>query len=380
MPTGNNRCRRSVGSEKIAIVHDWLTGMRGGEKVLESICELYPDADVLSLVHIPGSVSPVIERHPITTSFLQRFPKIDQKYRWCLPLMPMAVESLPMKSYDLVLSTSHCVAKGVRVGREAVHICYCHTPMRYIWDMFDQYFGKGRASPMVRNAMLAVRPFLRRWDVDTASRVDHFIANSEHVKKRIRRYYYRDAEVIHPPVEVERLAISEDPKNYYLIVSAFAPYKRIDLAIEAFNRLKLPLKIIGTGQERKKLEGMADANIEFLGWQPDEAVRSCYQNCKALIFPGEEDFGIAPVEAQAAGRPVIALGRGGALETVLDGETGLFFHEQSVEGLIEAVEKFEAVEGSFDPQVIRKNAERFSRERFEMEYKNFVEDKMRERR
>ncbi|MCX8042338.1 MAG: glycosyltransferase [Thermodesulfobacteriaceae bacterium] len=368
---------------KIALVHDWLTGMRGGEKVLEAICELFPHADLYTLLHIKGSVASTIEKRKIFTSFLQHLPDIEQKYRYYLPLMPQAIERFDLSEYDVVISSSHCVAKGVKVKDKTLHICYCHTPMRYVWDMYPVYFEK--ASIYVKILMKILRKYLQKWDLKSSKRVNHFIANSENVRKRIQRHYHREAKVIYPPVDTDFFVPSNSgvkSKSYYLIVSAFAPYKKIDLAIEAFNYLKYPLKIIGTGQEEKKLKKIAKKNIEFLGWVSKEELREHYQNCKALIFPGEEDFGIVAVEAQACGTPVIAYGRGGITETVIpiqdrpDTPTGVFFYEQTPLALIEAVKKFETLEEKFDPYKIRKNAERFSKERFKIEFKKFVDEKI----
>lgn len=329
---------------KVALVHDWLTGMRGGEKVLEAICELFPQADLYTLLHIKGSVSSIIEKRKIFTSFLQYLPDIERKYRYYLPLMPQAIERVDLSEYDIVISSSHCVAKGVKVKDKTLHICYCHTPMRYIWDMYPIYFKK--ANIYVRIIMKILRKYLQKWDLKSSTRVNYFIANSENVRKRIQKHYNRESKVIYPPVDTDFFVPSNSrfkSKSYYLIVSAFAPYKKIDLAIEAFNYLRYPLKIIGVGQEEKRLRKIAKKNIEFLGWVSKEELREHYQNCKALIFPGEEDFGIVAVEAQACGTPVIAYGKGGITETVIpiqdhsDSPTGVFFYEQTPLALIEAV-------------------------------------------
>jgi glycosyltransferase involved in cell wall biosynthesis len=360
---------------KVAIVHDWLVTFRGGERVLEAICELYPAADIYTLVHKPVDMSHSIESHRIFTSFLQNIPNIGKTYRMFLPIMPFAIESLDFKQYDLVISSSYCVAKGAISRKGSVHICYCHTPMRYVWDMYDEYFGKRQGNALIRTAMSFIRPYLQKWDRKSSARVDHFIANSEYVSKRIKRCYDRESTVIYPPVDINRFNLTRNPKDFYLIVSAFAPYKRIDLAIETFNILGFPLKIIGSGQDEKRLRGMAKDNIEFLGGQSDEVIKEYYSECKAFIFPGEEDFGITPVEAQASGCPVIAYGRGGVLETVIEDKTGIFFYEQTIDSLIEAVRKFEKDSDIFDPQTLRRNAERFNKERFRLELKRFVEER-----
>jgi glycosyltransferase involved in cell wall biosynthesis len=341
----------------IAIVHDWLVSMRGGERVLEALCELYPRATLFTLVRRPGMLSPAIERMEIRTSFLQRVPFGARHYQYFLPLFPAAARSLDLRGFDLVISSSHAAAKSVRVDEGAVHVCYCHTPMRYIWDQFDQYFGPGRSSWPVRAAMRALRGPLQRWDVASSLRVDAFIANSRYVKERIRRIYDRDADVIYPPVDTGRFGISQRNDGYFLVVSALVPYKRVDLAVDACTRTGDPLLVVGDGAEAQRLRARAGANVRFLGYADDTAVREAYEGCAALLFPGEEDFGIVPVEAMACGKPVIAYGRGGATETVVDGATGLLFAEQSVDALAGAIERFRGM--AFDAAGIRAHAERF---------------------
>ena len=354
----------------MALVHDWLTGMRGGEKCLEVLCELLPGATLFTLLHRPGSVSPAIERHPIRTSFVQRLPFAATRYRHYLPLFPRAIERFDLRGYRLIVSSSHCVAKGVIPPAGALHLCYCHTPMRYVWDLFDDYFAVERVG-WLRHAV--IRHFarrLRRWDRATADRVHHFIANSRHVAQRIERCYGRQAEVIYPPVDTAFFAAAEKNDGYFLVVSALAPYKRVDLAVEAFNRLGLRLLIVGSGPEAGRLQARAKKNVEFLGWQSDAQLRHLYAGCRALIFPGVEDFGIVPVEAMASGKPVIAFARGGALETVLPGVSGLLFPEQTVESLVDAARRFD--EGRFAPQTIRAHALRFDRENYRRRMKQFI--------
>lgn len=376
---------------KIALVHDWLTGMRGGEKVLEVFCELFPHARLYTLLHNKGSVSYTIESMDIRTSFVQCLPLIKNKYRHYLPIFPKAIERFDLRGYDLVLSSSHCVAKGVITGSETLHICYCFTPMRYIWDLYDQYFDKKRSNLFTRWAVSHVLDYLRKWDVASSKRVDKFIAISKYIADRIKENYGRESDIIFPPVDSAYFKPTPSNGDFYLMVSPLAPNKRVDIAIKAFNKINLPLKIIGSGQEEKKLGKMAGKNITLMGWQPDEIVKEHYLNCKALIFPGVEDFGIVPLEAQACGKPVIAYGKGGALETIIsldrdklriksengqsNNATGLFFYEQTPESLAHAVHHFEEVKDVFDKQQIRKNAESFDRVIFKDKIKNYIEQK-----
>jgi len=362
---------------KVALVHDWLTGMRGGERCLEQFCRMFPDADIFTLFHFEGSVSPTIEEHSIRTSFLQRFPFAKKHYRNYLPLFPMAIESFKLEDYDLIVSSSHCVAKGVLFNPEAVHITYCFTPMRYIWDRRYDYFGN---SGKVRGTFIPfVLHYLRMWDVTSASRVSHFIAISEYVRRRIRAFYCRDATVIYPPVDCDRFQPSDSVEDYYLLVSAFAPYKKLDQAVLAFNKLGRRLLVVGSGQEEKKLKSISRENIEFMGWVSEEKLADLYAKCRALIFPGVEDFGLVPVEVQAAGRPVIAYGKGGVLESVIPFKdrnapgTGMFFRKQTPLAIIEAVEAFERVEGYFSSEVIRENAMRFDAKEFVETFKRFID-------
>jgi len=352
--------------------------MRGGEKCLEALCELFPDATLFVLVHVRGTVSETIEKMDIRTSFVQRLPFVRKRYRSYLPLFPAAIEQLDLRAFDLVISSSHCVAKGVIPRADSLHVCYCHTPMRYVWAMYNEYFGGDRLRGISKLAVPLFANYLRTWDVASSQRVDAFVANSENVRKRIWRYYRREAEVVFPPVDTENTWMSTEDGGYFLIVSAFAPYKRLDLAVEAFNRLGKKLLIIGTGQQEQRLRKMARSNIEFLGWVGPENLGKYYANCSALIFPGEEDFGIVPVEAQCYGKPVIAFGRGGVLETVRgrwlfeiqekrqekrQGKcTGIFFHEQTAQRLIEAVEAFAELE--FEPNFVREHALQFDKAKF----------------
>lgn len=358
---------------RVALVHDWLTGMRGGEKVLEVLCELYPEATLFTLIHNRGSVSPLIERMHIRTSFLQSAPFRQERYRNYLPLFPLAIESFDFRGFDLIISTSHAVAKGAKPAPGALHVCYCHTPMRYVWELFDDYFGPGRADVLTRLGMKFIAPRLREWDVRTSSRVHYFLANSENVARRIRNTYKREADVIHAPVDTSMFSLSRRNEGFYLIVSALAPYKRVDLAIEVFNRLGKRLVIVGKGPETAKLRALAGRTIEFLGWQSDERLVRLYGSCRALVFPGIEDFGIVPLEAMASGKPVIAFRAGGALETVVDGATGIFFDTQTPEALEQALHVAETTR--FNPSGIRRHAMRFDRARFKKKIWDYISAK-----
>jgi len=353
---------------RVALVHDWLTGRRGGELVLAQLVRLFPDAEIFTLIHVPGSVGPDVESRPIHTSPLQRLPGIARRYRSALPLMPAALGSLDLRGFDLVLSSSHCVAKGARVPPGTPHLAYVHSPMRYMWDQFDAYFGPGRASLPVRLAAAAARPALQAWDRRTAAGPDALVANSHHVAARIARFWGRRAEVVHPPVELGRFSVQSParagaPGGYFLWLGALAPYKRLDVALEAFRRTGYPLWIAGDGQDRRLLRSGLPPNVRWLGKVADAEVPELYRGARALVFPGEEDFGIAPLEALASGRPVIALSRGGAVET-LTPETGLFFDEPAPGSLIAALGRFEGFERGFDPRRARARAEEFSEERF----------------
>ncbi len=341
---------------RVALVHDWLTGMRGGEKVLEEFCAMLPEADLFTLVHVPGSVSPGIEAHRITASPLSRVPGIERTYRKFLPFFPALVGAFDLSRYDLVLSTSSCVAKGARPAPGARHVSYVFTPMRYIWDRYDDYFGPGKAGTATRLAMRLVRGPLRRWDVASSSRVHAFVADSAFVAERIRALYGRASDVVAPPVDVERFRpASAPPTGEWLVVSAFAPYKRLDVAIAAAAQAGVALAVVGKGPEEARLRALAGPRTRFLGWLDDDALARAYAACRGLLFPGVEDFGITPEEAMACGRPVVAYAAGGALETVVGaawegdpggaavGGTGLFVREQTPEAFARAIRAVESI-------------------------------------
>ncbi|HET9984418.1 MAG TPA: glycosyltransferase [Longimicrobiales bacterium] len=348
---------------RVAIVHDWLTGMRGGERVLEAMLDLFPDAEIFALLHVPGSVSPRIEARPIHTSPLQRATFVRRRYRRWLPLFPLAVEALDPRGFDLVLSSSHCVAKAVR-PRGAPHLCYCHTPMRYAWDQLDAYLPPGAAGRLARTLAVPAAAALRRWDAATVGRVDAFVANSAHVRGRIRRCWGRDAAVVHPPVAVERFRRPRAPEDFYLVLGALVPYKRVELAIRAAALAGRRLVVAGDGPELPRLRALAGPGVTFLGRVSDDDVADLYARCRAFLFPGVEDFGIAAVEAQAAGAPVVARAAGGALETVAAAPepTGVFFAEPSPEARAAAMRRLEAAPPR--EAACRASAERFATPRF----------------
>jgi len=361
----------------VALVHDWLTGMRGGERCLEVFCELFPDAPLYTLLHVPGSVSAPIERRRIVTSFVQRLPRAASQYRRYLPLFPAAVGGFDLSGYDLVISLSHCVAKAVRRPPGALHLSYCFSPMRYLWDLYDDYFG-ARAGLLVRSLMPPVAAALRAWDRRTDG-VDAFVAISHHIADRIRRVYGRSADVIHPPVDVARFSPAARVEDFYLVVSALVPYKRVDLAVAAATRLGRRLLVVGTGPEARRLAAAAGPTVEFLGGRSDAEVAHLYARCRAVLFPAVEDYGIVPLEAAAAGRPTIALARGGALETMTGLEqtaappTAVFFGEQTAGALADAIGRFEAEARRFEPAALRARAQQFDRPIFRRRVAEYVD-------
>ena len=348
---------------RVALVHDWLTGMRGGEKVLEHIAGLFPEAPIYTLFHFPGTVSESLESHPIITSFLQDYPGVRNHYRRLLPLFPAAIEDFDFTPYDLIISTSHCVAKGAQPRPGAFHLCYCHTPMRYAWDQEHAYFPK-RTGLVARLRSLALTR-LRNWDVASAGRVDLYLANSSFVADRIERYYREKAEVLHPPVDTEYFQPTEDSAaDFCLMVSALSPYKRVDLAIRACEKLGVELRIVGDGPERQKLDSRCGPRTKLLGRVDPATLRDLLQRARCFLQPGIEDFGISSVEALASGCPVVALGRGGVLDIVAEGQHGVLFSEaDSPAALAAAIDKSFTI--SFNKLNLKRRAEEFSAARFE---------------
>jgi glycosyltransferase involved in cell wall biosynthesis len=353
----------AAGEKRVALGHDWLTGMRGGERVLEFFCKAFPEAEISTLIYNQKAMSDCINAHKVNTSFLNKIPGIEKTYRNFLPFMPAAARSTKVNDADLLITTSHCVSKSFRKPKGCKHICVIFTPMRYAWTFFEEYFGKSKLKGMLIKPLLA---WLRKWDKATAPRVDMYVAISKHVAKRIHDFYGMDCEIVYPAVDTYRCTPNPDLKpkgDYALIVSALVPYKRVDLAVRLFARKGWKLKVVGVGGGLKELQKLAEgSSVEILGSLPDEEVLELYRNCTMLLFPGEEDYGIVPLEAQACGRPVVAYGKGGALETVVDGVTGVFFNEQTEDALEEAVERCSKID--FDPAVIRAHAEKFGPEQF----------------
>jgi len=362
---------------KVALVHDYLNQMGGAERVVLALHEIFPDAPLYTSIYDPKRVDTAFQKIDVRTTFMQKLPLVKKHHQPFLPLYPFAMERLDLRGYDLVLSSSSAFGKGVITRPETMHICYCHTPMRWCWN-YDEYVERERLGRISRSVLPFLMTGLRLWDQMSATRVDHFIANSPVVADRIQKYYRREAVVIPPPVEASRFTFDPTivPDEYFLIVSRFMPYKRIDLAIEACNRLQLPLVIIGSGRDENRLKSIAGPTIRFTGRLSDEEVLYYYAHCRAFILPGEEDFGITPLEAQASGRPVIAYGAGGALASVVEGVTGTFFQTQTPESLIAALASFN--ERIYDPQTIRNHALEFDKPRFHRRILQFIEAKMSE--
>lgn len=357
---------------KVALIHDYLNQYGGAERVLEAFCQIFPKAPIYTLLYDEKKTGYAFKNRKIKTSFLQKIPWVKSHHRPFLMLMPLAIEQFDLTDFDLVLSDSASYAKGVITGPQTLHISYCHTPIRYAWDDSHKYIEEfGYPSPIKRIIPFFMN-YIRLWDKEASLRVDQYIANSKFVAKRIKKYYGCDSEVIHPPVKADLFYITEKPKDYFLMVGRFLPYKRFDLAIEAFNQLNWPLKIIGNGPDKKRLTKLAKKNIEFIGLVSDEQLRGYYASCQALIFPQEEDFGITAVEAMASGRPVIAYSAGGALEIIQDGVTGLFFQNQTDKDLINALKRFNS--SDFNSSAIREKAMEFDQEKFKQKIKNFINE------
>ncbi|GAB4502302.1 MAG: hypothetical protein Fur0035_18500 [Anaerolineales bacterium] len=361
----------------VAFVHEWLVGIGGSENLLAAMLALFPDAPVHTLIYDEsGPASSMVTGHNIVPSLLQKIPWATQRYRSLLPLMPFAIEQFDLSGYDLIISNSHAVAKGVLTGPDQLHICMCCSPIRYAWDLQHQYLHESKLDRGIKGFFAkAVLHYIRLWDVRTANGIDEFVAISNFIARRIQKVYGRKSTVIYPPVNTNAFTLREQKEDFYLTASRMVPYKRIDLIVEAF--AKMPNKtlfVIGDGPEFEKIKAIAAPNVKVLGFQPSDVLKDYMQRAKAFIFAAEEDFGIIPVEAQACGTPVIAYGKGGALETVVDGVTGLFFYEQSVAALCRAVEQFENRAQVFSPHLIRQNSERFSEQRFRDEFAAFVEE------
>jgi glycosyltransferase involved in cell wall biosynthesis len=346
--------------------------MRGGENVLLSLARLYPEAPIFTLLHVRGSVAPELEARDIRTTFVQRLPDVERSYRYYLPLFPAAAASMDLRGFDLVISSSHCAAKGVKSEPGALHLCYCHTPMRYVWDRYDDYFGPGRLGAPARWIVPVAAEALRAWDVASSARVHRFAANSAYVAGRIDRYYGRPAEVIPPPVDTGFFTPGPDrPGVFDLVVSALAPYKRLELVLEAYRGTGRPVRIVGDGPEEARLRALAPAEVTFLGRVSNEDLREAYRACRAVLMPGVEDFGIVPLEAMACGRPAVVFAEGGGVETVLDGRTGLHFREPTAASLRAAIDSLESV--GFNGVTLRAQAESYGIKRFEERFRAFAE-------
>jgi glycosyltransferase involved in cell wall biosynthesis len=360
---------------KIAIIHDWLTNVAGAERVLENLMSTYPDAQLFTSVVMRDNLNENFKERNIKTSFLQKLPNfIKKRHQWLFPLYPLAFESFDLSGYDIVISSSTCASKGVITGTNTIHICYCHTPMRYVWEQKEHY--EKRMGILNKFLFRVLEHYMRIWDYASSQRVDYFIANSHEVRKRIKKTYGRDSVVIYAPVRCSYFLPSETDGDFYLVISRLVTPKRFDLAVQACSELGKKLFVIGNGPELKYLKKIAGDNIKFFGYLQDDEVKKYMSECKALLFPGEEDFGIVPIEIMSCGRPVIAYGKGGVLDTVVDGKTGVLFNEQTVESLKEAIEKFEGM--VFDKWVIREHALKFDESVFRERIREFVESVMRE--
>lgn len=361
---------------KIAIAHDWLTNMGGAEKVVINFKQIYKEAPIYTISYNENNLDEELKDIDVRTSFIQNLPKGNVKHQMYLPFMPTAWEQFDFNKYDVVLSSSSSCAKGIITSPDTLHICYCHSPMRYAWEFYNEYMSREKMGKIKKLLIKYIMNYIRIWDRTSADRVDYYIANSKNVAKRIYKHYGIEADVIHPPVKGSYFNISDVDEDYFLMVSRLVPYKRVDLAVEVFNELGLPLVVIGGGSQLEYLKSIAKPNVKIMGRQSDEVIKEHYSKCRAFIFPGEEDFGITPLEAQASGRPVIAFGKGGALETVINGKTGLFFKEQTKESLKNSILKFQNIK--WDKHEIRKHALKFDEEIFKEKINTYIKQKSEE--
>lgn len=376
-PNTNNKISQNF---KVALVHDFLNQYGGAERVLEVLHEIFPEAPIYTLLYDPAKMRGKFSRADIRPSFLQKFPKfIKKRHKWLLPFMPTAPETFNLRDFDLVISSSSAFAKGIIVKPKTIHICYCHSPMRYAWDWNEKYLNEQGMGSKRRILARLLLNYIRTWDRVAADRADFFIANSRTTAARIKKYYGRESAVVYPPVEIGRSETefpSDKRGDYFLIVSRLTPYKKIEIAVDAMNKLNLPLVVVGEGSPKyvKYLKSIAGPKTKFLGWQSDDKIKKHYAQCRAFLFPGEDDFGITPVEAMSFGKPVIALRRGGATETVVEGETGEFFDEPAVEVMADAIRRFMENEKKYDPQKIRDRAENFSKDKFRENFEREIEE------
>ncbi|XP_060085456.1 D-inositol 3-phosphate glycosyltransferase-like [Ylistrum balloti] len=362
---------------KIAFAHDWAVTYAGSEKVVDAVTQLYPEAPLYTLFYEPEVLkNTFLAQRPVKTSSLDRFHFLRKRHRTLLPIMPFLWEQFDVGNYDIVFSSCHAAAKGILTRADQLHISYIHTPIRYAWDLYHPYLQESKLTKGIRGFFAkCILHYLRLWDFQAAQRVDYLIANSNYVARRIQKIYRRPATVIYPPVDVELFSAAEPREDFYVTMSRFVPYKRIDLIVEAFTNLNKPLKVIGTGPDVEKIRRLAGPNVELLGYLPNDVAKSYLERCRAFVFAADEDFGITPVEAQAAGAPVIAFERGGCCETVIAGKTGLFFKEQTVKSLVAAINDFEAQgTSSWDSKAISAHAQKFSRQRFQQEIKHYIEE------